>query len=218
MTHGAVRWKRCSLLDLGLDLRHELDRARAGADHGDALAVEVVVVVPGGRVEERALELAQARDRRAASARAAARRRRSAPGRVSWPLEVSSRQRPASASQRALSTSQPKRTCSTQALVGRDPAQVVAGSRAAARTSSSSRGWARTRTSRGGSARRSDSPGRCSRARCRRRRRARSRITKSSRPARFSRRAIARPEKPLPTIAISVCCSFRFPHPLVTRL
>ena len=36
------------------DLRHELDRAGAGADHGDALAGEVVVVVPARGVERRA--------------------------------------------------------------------------------------------------------------------------------------------------------------------
>jgi len=39
-----------------LDLGHELDRRGARADHPDALAVEVVVVVPLGRVEDLALE------------------------------------------------------------------------------------------------------------------------------------------------------------------
>ena len=82
----------------------------------------------------------------------------------------------------APSTSQPKRTCVEQPLVGGDPRAGRPGSPAAARRSSSSPGSARRRTSRRGSARRSDSPGRCSRARCRRRRRARSRMTKSSRP------------------------------------
>jgi hypothetical protein len=47
------------------DLRHELDRARAGADHRDALALQVVVVVPGGRVEAVTLERpVDARERR----------------------------------------------------------------------------------------------------------------------------------------------------------
>ena len=48
--------------DLGLDLGDELDRARAGADHGDALAGEVVVVVPARGVEDGALEGAEALD------------------------------------------------------------------------------------------------------------------------------------------------------------
>ena len=43
--HGGVRWKRWSCATRG-DLGHELDRRRAGADHRDALAREVVVVVP----------------------------------------------------------------------------------------------------------------------------------------------------------------------------
>jgi hypothetical protein len=45
-----------------LDLRHELDRAGAGADHGNAFAREVVVVIPGRRVKEGALEITKARD------------------------------------------------------------------------------------------------------------------------------------------------------------
>ena len=55
--------------DARLDLRDELDRRGAGADHGHALAVEVVVVVPRGRVEGRPLEALEARqvgDRRRA--------------------------------------------------------------------------------------------------------------------------------------------------------
>ncbi len=43
-------------LDLGLDLGDELDRRGAGADDRDALAGEVVSVVPARRVEHRALE------------------------------------------------------------------------------------------------------------------------------------------------------------------
>ena len=44
------------LLDLRLDARHVLDRGRAGADRGDALALQVHVVIPAGRVEHRPLE------------------------------------------------------------------------------------------------------------------------------------------------------------------
>jgi hypothetical protein len=55
------------LTDLLLDLRHELDRGRTGADHGDALAGEVIAVIPLLRVEDLAGEIAQTlecRDRR----------------------------------------------------------------------------------------------------------------------------------------------------------
>jgi len=48
--------------DLGLDARDELDRRGAGADHGDALAGEVVVVVPLGGVEHPPLEPIKAGD------------------------------------------------------------------------------------------------------------------------------------------------------------
>ncbi len=48
--------------DVRLDRRHELDRRRAGPDHGHALAGQVVVVVPAGGVERRAPERLQAGD------------------------------------------------------------------------------------------------------------------------------------------------------------
>jgi hypothetical protein len=44
------------------DGRHDLDGAGAGADDADALAGEVVVVVPAGGVEEFALEAFEALD------------------------------------------------------------------------------------------------------------------------------------------------------------
>ena len=47
---------------LRLDLGDELDRGGAGADHGHALAGQVVVVVPLRRVEGLALEALEARD------------------------------------------------------------------------------------------------------------------------------------------------------------
>ncbi len=50
------------VLDVRLDRGDELDRARARADHGDAPPAQVVVVVPLRRVEDRALELVDARD------------------------------------------------------------------------------------------------------------------------------------------------------------
>ena len=52
------------LADLVGDPRDELDRRGAGADDRDALAGEVVVVVPLRRVERRALEAAHAADPR----------------------------------------------------------------------------------------------------------------------------------------------------------
>src|SRR5947207_14371986 len=48
--------------DARLDAGDELDSGRAGADHRDALSTEVVVVVPGGGVEQRALERFEAGD------------------------------------------------------------------------------------------------------------------------------------------------------------
>ena len=71
MIHGGVRWKTFSCATSGWMLRHELDRRRAGADDRDALAREVVVVVPLGRVEGVALEALDALelgDRRLAQA------------------------------------------------------------------------------------------------------------------------------------------------------
>ncbi len=145
---------------------------------------------------------------RAASARAAARRRRSArgrsagrstsPGASAPPRRPSARSRPRSRSARARAA--PRR---------RRRGAGSRGSRAGRRRSSSSPGWARTRTSRRGSGRRSDSPDTCSRARCRRPR-GRARGSRSRRAPRVcSRAAIASPQKPLPTIAISIsCCSF----------
>jgi hypothetical protein len=62
MIHGGVRWKYVHPADLGLDARDELDRRRAGADHRDALAGEVVVVVPLGGVERLPLEAVEAWD------------------------------------------------------------------------------------------------------------------------------------------------------------
>ena len=53
------RWRALEheqLADLGRDLGDELHRARAGADHGDALAAEIDVVVPPRRVERRTRE------------------------------------------------------------------------------------------------------------------------------------------------------------------
>ena len=61
--------------DRARDLRHDLDRRRAGADHGDPLAGEVDVVVPAGRVEDLALERLDALAGPAASAPPARRRR-----------------------------------------------------------------------------------------------------------------------------------------------
>ena len=62
MTHGGVRWKTVELVHLRLDLRHELRRRRAGADDGDALAGEVVLVVPARGVEAVAREVVEAGD------------------------------------------------------------------------------------------------------------------------------------------------------------
>ena len=155
------------LRDRRLDLGHELDRARARADHRDALALEVVVVIPGGGVKEGPLEVGEAGDvgqlrlvqraRRRRSARGRSAGRSTSPGASAPPRRPSARSRPRSRSARARAA--PRR---------RRRGAGSRGSRAGRRRSSSSPGWARTRTSRRGSGRRSDSPDTCSRARCRR--------------------------------------------------
>ena len=53
---GRGALEHVQLLHLRLDLRHELDRRGAGADDGHPLASELVLVVPAGGVEGRALE------------------------------------------------------------------------------------------------------------------------------------------------------------------
>ena len=50
------------LADMWLDLRHELNRGRAGADDGNPLAGQVIVMVPLLRVEQVALEAIQPLD------------------------------------------------------------------------------------------------------------------------------------------------------------
>ena len=126
ITQGAVRWNRCSVETRGWIC----------GTNWIALAPVPITATRSpsrswswsqvGGVEDRRPRIVAGPGSRAASARAAARRRRPGRGRASGPLEVSSRQRRASSSQRGASTSQPKRTCGRQALVGRDPAQVVA--------------------------------------------------------------------------------------------
>jgi hypothetical protein len=59
--------RRCALVkvepgDEGNDLRHELDRARARADHRHALARELEIVVPFRRVKFRACEVRESLD------------------------------------------------------------------------------------------------------------------------------------------------------------
>ena len=89
---GGVRWNTSSSPTIGRDLGDELHRARAGADHRDALAREVDVVVParpsgttarrtssrpGDVRERRAVELADRADDRVGLERLLACRRRS---------------------------------------------------------------------------------------------------------------------------------------------
>jgi hypothetical protein len=59
--------RRCALEQVQLadawrDLRHELNRARARADHARGFAVQVELVIPTRRVKQRALEAAQSGD------------------------------------------------------------------------------------------------------------------------------------------------------------
>ena len=57
-----MRWNTVSCADVRRDLRHELEGAGAGADHRDALALQVDVVAPARGVERRALEVVEAGD------------------------------------------------------------------------------------------------------------------------------------------------------------
>ena len=59
---GGRALEQVELPYLRLDLRDDLDRGRAGSDHGDALAAEVHVVVPLSGVEGGALEALEAGD------------------------------------------------------------------------------------------------------------------------------------------------------------
>ena len=63
-TYGAERWNTVSEADPVDDRRHELDRARPGADHRDAGALERHVVAPLGGVERRPRERPEARQLR----------------------------------------------------------------------------------------------------------------------------------------------------------
>src|SRR3954462_6670075 len=50
--------------DAWLNLRHELNRARTGADHGDVLAFERIRVIPARGMKQLAFEALQSRDAR----------------------------------------------------------------------------------------------------------------------------------------------------------
>ena len=158
------------LADAVGDLRHELDRRGAGADDRDALAGEVVVVVPLGGVEHRALEAAHAPDPR--HRRVAQRAGRV--DRAAAPSTRRARSRRSSARARRPTPRRSARGRSGCAGAGRARRRRRAGtarSPAGASTCASSRGSARTRTSTGARGRRTGSPGTCWPATCRRRRR-----------------------------------------------
>ena len=61
-THAGVRWNTWSFSTCGAIDGHHLHGAGAGADHRDALAGELVVVVPARGVEELAAEALEALD------------------------------------------------------------------------------------------------------------------------------------------------------------
>jgi hypothetical protein len=64
--------EQLKLRDARRDLRHELDRARTRADHGDPFAFERIAVVPVLRVEGLALEAVEPRNIRQRGPRQAA--------------------------------------------------------------------------------------------------------------------------------------------------
>ena len=151
------------LLGQRRDLRDELDRARAGADHGHPAALEIDVVVPLGGVERGPGEVVDARDRRAPRAWRAARR----PSRAR--RRRARRRRPSSASSaRSPSSKVALSDLGAEAQVGAEPEARGAaprdsgGSPPGARSGATSRGRGRTRTSRGARARRRRRRGMCS--------------------------------------------------------
>ena len=159
-------------------------------------------MVPLGGVEDRALEVVEARGCRGSTARSAgpaaatsACARKSPAGVVDQPALRGVVPRRAAAPRRR------RRSCSSTPAVARDALEVGEDLAPAARRSGSSPGSARTSTSTGARARRRRSRDRCSPARCRRaRRRARGSRSRRS-PASRSRIAAPMPPKPAPTIA-----------------
>ena len=155
--------------DLGLDRGHELDRGRAGADACDALAGDVMAVVPAGGVEDLAPEAieaghvgdarlaqrAHAGDQHARADRCAGGLDAPAAG-VVVPRRLGDRR---SESDRAVE------------VVRARSAPGRRGSPTAASRSRSSRDSARTRRSTGATERRTRSRDTCWPTRCRRRRR-----------------------------------------------
>ena len=154
------------------DLGHELERARARADHRDALAREVVLVLPLGRVEGRPGE-------------------RLAPGNVGQPrpVELADRADDRVGLERLLAAADaahaqlparrgvvPARRagprcrsgCARARRTGPRSARSSRAARRAARRTPASRGWARTSSSRSGSPRRRGSRDSGSRTTCRR--------------------------------------------------
>ena len=202
ITHTGVRWNRCSDPTSRLDLGHDLDRRRAGADHRDPLAGEVVVVVPAAPSGTSCPRSARCP---ACSGSCGSVSPPMAPTRtfaVSSPWEVCEPPAPrASSSQRGAGDLVAEADVGDDAGSSRDPAQVLADLRLQ-RIQPAPVGVRREgeRVERRGDVALA-ARDRCCRARCRRgRRRARAR-TKSSTPSSSSRIAIPMPEKPAPMIA-----------------
>ncbi len=203
MTHGAVRWYRCRLATSGWICGTNWIELAPVPTTATRSPLEIVLVVPSRRVEEGAVELAKAGnvgqlrlvqrpgtgDQNPCGQRTARGLEAPAPGLG----DPSGRSRPRTRTGCARAAP-PQRPCGAGSR----------GSRPAGRTSRSIPGSARRRTSRRGLGRRNDSPGYVFSRQVPPTSRARSKITKSSRPERFNRLAIASPEKPEPMIAISV--------------
>ena len=119
---AACAGRRAAAPTCGAISRHELDRARAGADHRDALAGEVVVVVPARRVERACPRTCRARGCRAARAGAARRCRARARARRSV-SPLARRTVPRAAS---LRRSAPRRPAAPNRRCGAQPVLVGA--------------------------------------------------------------------------------------------
>ncbi len=150
------------------DLGHELDGARAGSDHCDALAAQVVVVVPLRRVEAVAGELVEALDPRVRGTVELTGREDQGLGLPLLARGAADRPRPRPRHPRRTRRSR-RRSASGDRCRGRGPPPSgTRGCPPAASTAATSRAAGRTRTSTGGSARRTPRPGSCCGTTCRR--------------------------------------------------
>ena len=167
ITHGRRALEQVEVLDDRLDLRHGLDRRRARADHRDAAAGEVVVVVPARRMEGLALEVLEAGQR---GCRGLAQKARRRDQQVHGERSLRGLDPPDARRPRPIRRRSPRSRggCGRARRSGRCTRAGSAAAQAGADRCGSSPGWARRRTSTGARGCRTGSRDSCSPTRCRR--------------------------------------------------